>query len=299
MQNTFNQKVLNAKLEANIKSCQQKIKSHRESVHRFLELNMGIQIENTPKVEYQTQRDNLYYLLLDEFHDFNIYEYYTLLEISPRVEKLDLIYTEFETLKRQMIDFINIQLKNNEQIITRINEKLLERNRQQSIHKAFGSYSYFTDSRNRKAMPDKIVINLLSCEFFAANNQISIEDLVLSTYVHELTHYYSHVGFDKDKLSWTNFHEVDDFVHEGIAQYYSYQYFKSIGKAESFDKIENLTDSLGSYFFGDEYREYLKYLNYTPEQMYFAFIQFRRNNCTKPNEFLQFLDKSKKELPHI
>ena len=299
MQNIFNQKVLDAKLEANIKSCQHKIKSHKESIHRFLELNMGIQIENRPKVEYLTQQDYLYYLLLDEFHDFDIYEYYTLLEISPRVEKLDLKNTEFETLKRQMVDFINIQLKKNEQIITRINEKLLERIRQESLHRAFGRYIYFTDSSNRKAMPGKIEINLLSCEFFAANNQINLEDLVLSTYVHELTHYYSHVGFDKDKLSWTNFHEVDDFVHEGIAQYYSYQYFKSIGKAESFDKIENLTDSLGSYFFGDEYREYLKYLSYTPEQMYFAFIQFRRNNCTKPNEFIRFLDKSKKELPHI
>jgi hypothetical protein len=117
--------------------------------------------------------------------------------------------------------------------------------------------------------------------------------------VHELSHYYSHVGLDKDKLNWINFDKVDTFVKEGIAQYYSFQYFKSIGKVESFDKIENLTDSIGNYIFGAEYREYLKYLHYSPEQMYFAFIQFRRNNCTKPNEFLHFLDKSKKELPHI
>lgn len=296
MHNHFYNKVVDAKLESNERLCHLMIKKHKESVHRFLELNMGIQIEYRPRVEYQKQKDNLYHLLTEEFNDFDIYEYFKLLEISPRLEAMDLNYREFELLKIQMIDFIKRQNRKYEQIIARINEKLLEKNRQ-SINEVFGFYRYFQDSGKRKSIPDKIVINLLSCEFFAANNHISLEDLVLSTYVHELTHYYSHVGFDKDKLSWTNYHEIDDFVKEGIAQYYAYQYFKSIGKVESFDQIENLTDSLGSYFFGDEYREYLKYLSYTPEQMYFAFIQFRRNNCTKPKEFLQFLDKSKKELP--
>ena len=288
--------VLDKTLSAQLKSAKTVLQSHKKTITKFLEIEMGLQVGNLPDVIFQTQEDNLYHLLESDFPEFDFNEYFSIYSIEPKIKSLEYDNNEFNILKDKMLCLINEKTKYYDNMIKKIKDRLL------SLHKrnatVLGYYQYTIDSRN-KSKANHIKINLLTCIFFARARNINQNDLILSTYIHELAHFYSHVGTDKDKLYWNRFHEVEDNVTEGIAQYFAYHYFKKIDRIESFDQIENLTDELGNYYFDEVYHEFRKYLSFSKEQMYFAFIKFRRNEFTRASDFLELLELAREELPNL
>jgi hypothetical protein len=63
----------------------------------------------------------------------------------------------------------------------------------------------------------------LSIGFLSLINNYSVEDYTLVVLIHELTHGYTHIGFDKDGNSWltSDFGNSDLKVVEGFAQLYT------------------------------------------------------------------------------
>jgi hypothetical protein len=190
---------------------------------------------------------------------------------------------------------IKIKRAQYEKLLERIRSLMIKINSSRDLN-IFGYYTYYTKNgfRNTNHI---IQINLLTCIFFAKEKQIDPNFLILSTYIHELSHFQSHEGKDKDGKKWDTFADVDEAVREGIAQYFSCEYFKKIEKKEVFDCIENLKDELGNHIFGKVYREYLDYQSFTREQVYFAFVKFRRNNLIQSKDFLDLLKSAENELP--
>lgn len=296
MDYVFRRNVLDKTLSAQLKSAKTVLQSHKKTIIKFLEIEMGLQVGNLPEVIFQTQEDNLSAILENDFPDFDFNEYFSIYDVGPKVNCLEYDNFEFIELKNKMLWLINEKKTHFDIIINKIKDRLLSKNKR--IGNIFGSYSYNVGFDN-KSKADHIKINLLSCLFFAQSRNINPNDLILSTYVHELAHFYSHVGTDKDKLYWNRFHEVEDNVTEGIAQYFAYQYFKKNDRIESFDQIENLKDELGNFYFDEVYHEFRKYLSFSKEQMYFAFIKFRRNEYTRASDFLELLEMARKELPNF
>jgi len=112
-----------------------------------------------------------------------------------------------------------------------------------------------------------------------------------------LSHYYNHLGKDKDDSIWLFFKEVDSELKEGLAQYYTYEYFKNKGWENLIDKESTMKDKNNDFVFNAVYREYIKYRKYSKEQVYSAMIYTRRNNVKNHFEFINILDDYFKKLP--
>ena len=293
----FYNEILDKKLKYAEESAKATIKNHKTKISSFLDVNMGVQLDFLPTIKYQKQEDPLYEILCKECPDFDFEEYFNLLEfdsiLGTTTEKINdrNIQSHISRLKHE-INSKNIEY---EKLIIKIRYLLKNKNSQLDSGK-LGYYTYSTYN-GYKNKYHYIQINLLTCIFFAQEKQLDPNYLILSTYIHELTHFQSHEGKDKDGKKWDVFADVDASTKEGIAQYFSHEYFKSIQKKEVFDSIENLKDDLGNYFYGEIYREYLKYLSFSREQVYFAFVKFRRNNLTQSADFINLLKLAEKELP--
>jgi hypothetical protein len=291
----FYNEILDKKLKYAEESAKATIKNHKTKISSFLDVNMGVQLDFLPTIKYQKQEDPLYEILCKECPDFDFEEYFNLLELESILDSNTKKINEqniLEYISRLRHEIMRKKFEY-ERLTEKIRQLLLDKNLQREPD-TFGYYDYNRRNGNRNHY---IQINLLTCIFFAQEKLIDPNYLILSTYIHELTHFQSHEGKDKDGKKWDSFAEVDSFTKEGIAQYFSHEYFLSMDKKEIFDRIENLKDDLGNYYFSEVYREYLKYLNFTREQVYFAFVKFRRNNLTHSSDFIDLLKLAEKELP--
>jgi hypothetical protein len=292
---TYYNELLDIKLKNAEESAKKIIKSHRHKISSFLDINMGVQLDFLPTINYQKQEDPLYEILCEECPDFDFEEYFNLLDLDSILDSTTKKINDQNILEHTSRLRYEIRRKKFE--YERLTEKIRQLLLNKNLHREPDTFGYYAYNRSNGNRNHYIQINLLTCIFFAQEKLLDPNYLILSTYIHELTHFQSHEGKDKDGKKWDAFAEVDSFTKEGIAQYFSHEYFKSMDKKEVFDRIENLKDDLGNHYFNEVYREYLKYLPFSREQVYFAFVKFRRNNLTQSAEFMNLLKRAEIELP--
>jgi len=97
MDYSFRRNVLDTTLSAQLKLAKSVLQSHKKTVVKFLEIEMGLQVENLPDVLFQTQEDKLYHILESDFPDFDFNEYFSIYDVG--LEKTAMLTTP----KRSML----------------------------------------------------------------------------------------------------------------------------------------------------------------------------------------------------
>lgn len=281
---------LKSKILDDEKDLKQFINKEKKQVKEFYYRYMGLYDSGVEyKLIIETSDDILYDLLEKEFSDIDFEEY----ECSKNLintlknENVSLSgerYRRVESLLKLLSEYINF-IDDRIDLLIREYEKRckLESDR----IKVFGTYSN-----------GRIVIKLLPCYFFAIRNNLKMNHFVLSTYTHELAHFFNHLGKDKDELQWLDFYNVEEKLLEGLAQYYAKEFMKEKGYLEEFEKENNLVNPGGDFLFDEIYREYRQYDRFSREQVSNALLYSRRNRIRRADEFLDILHKYYKELPH-
>jgi hypothetical protein len=285
--------ILENNIQLNQIKCEKILKARRKDVLKFFREYMGL---NTPDIlpepRFVTQEDNLNFLLNTEFSDLNFEE---IQQLSSLLNTLNSQYAvvdsavseEIYNLKKTIQKKLSEVEQRMELLKTRLFKKNLEFN-----NRAFGCYRYTV---NRAI---SIEINFLSCIFFCNEYQLDLQKFILSTYVHELAHCFTHVGKDKDDSIWGNFREVDEEIKEGLAQYYTHEFFREKGWLENFKKETFLKDHEDQFIFNEVYREHEKYCKYSREQVYSSMIYIRRNKIVDHKQFYKVLHESSINLPY-
>jgi hypothetical protein len=95
-----------------------------------------------------------------------------------------------------------------------------------SRNDVFGAYRYFPDDR-----PPSIEVYWFIVWLVSQHLQRDYRDLLSIVFMHEYAHYFTHYGPDanqthmnhKDRVRWntTSFENADDYVKEGLAQFYT------------------------------------------------------------------------------
>jgi hypothetical protein len=283
-------------LDQNIKisqdKCEEMIKVHKKDVFNFFRDYMGL---NTPQVKpivsFVTQTDNLRVLLNTEYSDLNFGE---IQQLNALMNTLDEQYTIDDLSVIKQIDNLKFtiqkKLSDVEKRVESLKDELFKKNLKYNDVRAFGEY-----------LPTSkgvfIEINFLTCIFFCDEYKLDLGKFILSTYVHELAHFYTHLGRDKDESIWENFGEVDEEMAEGLAQYYTHEFFREKGWLENFKKENSLKDHENKFIFNEVYREYQKYCKYSREQVYSSMIYVRRNKIVDHKHFYKVLQESSINLP--
>ena len=88
---------------------------------------------------------------------------------------------------------------------------------------------------------------------------------------------------------WKNFGRVDTMVLEGLAQYYTYEFLKK--------QLHKLEEGKRTFMYLLKYQaiQYRCFEEWdtTPEKIYSTFIEFRRGEYNKYEDFLQMLAGAK------
>lgn len=255
---------------------------------------MGVYDADIETTAVVTQNTILLDLLENEFSDLNFREYDAAKRLKKELNvatvnltKAD-VKSDLKTLERSLIKLID----RTERRLDELGDELLKRNESlgRDFLDSFGQYHY--DGKR-----PYVSINILYCIIFCQQHNLNLYSFVLSTYVHELAHLYTHLGKDKDGKIWENFNQVNNTILEGLAQYYSYEYSKEIGGQSDFETESDLTDDTGKYLFSNMYREYKHYAKFSRQQVYTAMIFARRNGITDKKEFRNLLEHYKSEFP--
>jgi hypothetical protein len=248
---------------------------------------MGISklgIGNNSKVEIKIAHDNwIVEVLENEFPKLDFMEEVALKKLS-KVGKETAKYLP-ETLNNQMIEIItycDVKLEQNDSKL--FLRKLFE-NYNEKLQSPFGIYKM--DNGN-------IEVYLLPIIIYCQTKNIDFETFFIITLSHELAHLYTHLGLDKDNELWDNFVNTDNYILEGLAQYYTREFINSIeekipdAKAIFKQLEENLSDCYTWY----------RNWNSSLEQTYFSFIETRRNNIIEHGEFLGIIENSKRRIKY-
>jgi len=146
-----------------------------------------------------------------------------------------------------------------------------------------------TDIFGRYYLKGGIVLYVIPCVLFCEANGLDLYTFVVMILAHELAHGYNHRGKDKDNYMWKNFGRVDTMVLEGLAQYYTYEFLKK--------QLHKLEEGKRTFMYLLKYQaiQYRCFEEWdtTPEKIYSTFIEFRRGEYNKYEDFLQMLAGAK------
>jgi len=163
--------------------------------------------------------------------------------------------------------------------------------KQEGLGTPFGRYTYDANKRS-----GQITINFLTSFIFCIRYEINFKSFLINTYAHELAHAYNHLGQDKDggNRYWKNFHEVDLYIKEGLAEFYSFQFAQKYQQKYPY-LIECFEKTYNDQNFSEEYYEYRNWEN-TLEEVYMSMIIARRQDIKDINRFRRLLQENKKVL---
>lgn len=136
----------------------------------------------------------------------------------------------------------------------------------------------------------KIEIFVFPIVLFCQLHGLDIESFVVMVLTHELAHGYNHIGRDKDGYYWSSFQQADVYLAEGLAQYYTDNFinkyhFKRHSLLQTFDKTLELQP--------EPYGCFKDWNTSSPEVVYRAFIEARRNQMNIYKDFVFALDNAK------
>lgn len=145
--------------------------------------------------------------------------------------------------------------------------------------------TYFTKSSH-------IELYVFPIKIFSILHGINDHSLFIIILAHELAHGYNHLGFDKDNRIWESFPATDDYIAEGLAQYYTREFIMSYLHKDA--KLQEVFNFL-LLFQPEPYNIFSRW-ELTLEQMYGAFIDARRNNVIHYSDFEKIMDNALKRI---
>lgn len=149
----------------------------------------------------------------------------------------------------------------------------------------FGSYTFATS---------RVQIFYLPLILFSRIKEISLENVLVVTLVHEIGHAFHHAGKDKDGVKWNLMSQSDIHIIEGLAQYYTSRFVDVYSSQyptlkEAYDTI--LSCQSGPYLVHQNWRGQFK-----KEHVKHALTVIRRNQKLKYEDFMIILNQAKEVL---
>lgn len=139
-----------------------------------------------------------------------------------------------------------------------------------------------------------IEIYVVPCIVFSMLIEEDFQDMAIGTLAHELAHGFHHAGADKDGVSWKTFASVEPALVEGLAEYYTRSFVRTVvasrpNALRTFEKA--------SRYLPETYRRYERWPEGLGlETVYQAFIETRRNDIRTFATFEQRLDQAGSRL---
>ncbi|MFW5662197.1 MAG: hypothetical protein ACOCZW_00615 [Bacteroidota bacterium] len=257
-------------------------------IRNFYSKSMGVSLtENSDRLMIPVNfmpapTREIFELLNDLFSDFDFDETEIISDYLENALKARKYFTEPYALEslNNSIDFAqNLQQKHNINNMIRQLFNILGKD----YRDIFGSYSIFSH---------RVEIYLLPCIAYCKLKKIDLDVLLIIVLAHELAHGYNHIGRDKDGCWWRNFYDLEVELAESLANYYTNQFIQYYNK--KIKGIENTFNSLVSIM--PEPYGLFRVWDAEFEQVFSAFIEARRNNTVKYDEFLYYLSGSKKRI---
>ena len=121
-----------------------------------------------------------------------------------------------------------------------------------------------------------IEVYIVPCIVFSMLIEEDFLDMAIGTMAHELAHGFHHVGADKDGLTWKTFSQVEPELVEGLAEFYTREYARSIESSRP--QVLRAFKKTVAYL-PEPYRRYEQWgAGHGLETVYQAFIEARRND---------------------
>jgi len=154
----------------------------------------------------------------------------------------------------------------------------------------FGAYFY--------RVP-KIEIYWMPIALVAKRLEVSGEAMTVVVLTHELAHSYTHIGFDTDGDNWDtdSFSSADDFIVEGMAQFYTETILErlapvNLSPLEAFERLLKFQSPLYT-----DYQNWLKGHTRISEVVRLGVIEARIKPHKDYQDFKQELEKAAAHLP--
>ncbi len=139
-----------------------------------------------------------------------------------------------------------------------------------------------------------IEIYIVPCIVFSMLIEEDFLDMAIGTMAHELAHGFHHVGADKDGLIWETFSQVEPDLLEGLAEFYTREYARSIESSRP--QVLRAFKKTAAYL-PEPYRRYEQWgTGYGLETVYQAFIEARRNDVRSFHGFESGLKEASRRL---
>ena len=265
------------------------VKGWNQLIRNFMSRSMGVTLSDGENARFQISisiqpapDENFLDLIERNFPDLNFEEFYRLSCLVEEGEASQRFFKD-EDAARQLsrsLEYARYRLRNFDiDYITKNLFRFLQPNNPD----IFGCY-FITEN--------KVVLYVAPCVLFCQLHGLDLDSFIVMILAHELAHGYNHIGRDKDGNFWEDFGYTDDFLAEGLAQYYTEAFinkysYKQIRLPDVFEKTLRYQP--------DPYSVH-KSWNASFEQVFAAFIESRRNRFTAYSDFESNLIQSKKRI---
>ena len=139
-----------------------------------------------------------------------------------------------------------------------------------------------------------IEIYIIPCIVFSMLIEEDFLDMAVGTLAHELAHGFHHVGADKDGLTWNTFGQVEAALLEGLAEFYTREFSRSVQSARP--QVLRAFEKTSGYL-PEAYRRYEQWsTGHGLEIVYQAFIEARRTDIQTFDVFGQGLMEAGRRL---
>lgn len=139
-----------------------------------------------------------------------------------------------------------------------------------------------------------IEVYIVPCIVFSMLIEEDFLDMAIGTMAHELAHGFHHVGADKDGLTWSTFAQCEPELVEGLAEFYTREYARSIENSRP--QVLRAFKKTAAYL-PEPYRRYEQWgTGHGLETVYQAFIEARRNDVRTFDAFDSGLKETGRRL---
>lgn len=274
-ESNFEQKIYELKTVWN-----QKIRTYYRDV-------LSLNTKNTPLTVTYRLDDNRKFIQLIENHfpELDFAELVAFKRYINEAEKVMPYFTDMVALESLMASKEHAELHLKRYDLTKIVKTLFDFYQRSPESDVFGRY-YISKHT--------IEIYIIPCIIFSMLIEEDFLNMAVGTLAHELAHGFHHVGADKDDQIWETFANAEPSLLEGLAEFYTREFCKSITSIQpailrTFDKT--------SKHLPVEYTKYLEWGDdFGLETIYQEFIETRRNDIRTFKEFHRGLNNTQKRL---
>lgn len=265
-------------------------KNWNQLIRNFLSKSMGVSLSEEDNrlqipIRFEVAPDEDFLDLIERnFPELDFEELFTLTKFLENARKSQPYFTDpkAEQHLKRSIDFAEYRLRDFE--IDHIIKELFMFLKPENPD-VFGCY--FIESK-------QVVLYVVPMVLFTQLLGLDLQAFIVKVLTHELSHAYNHIGRDKDGHYWENFGCTDNYLAEGLANYYTnefitkYQY-KNPNLLPVFHETLKYQPDCYSVF---------KEWDASLEQTYRAFIETRRNHVMDYQTFFDFLKISKQRIKY-